>query len=276
MRIVIASETEGAAASLASAAERLGHEVVVVSASAADLVAQGILADVVVAEAAIQVGPSERFRYLVRHGLSDVQQRLQALQEGAAEAHEGALGPEQLPLCLLAAERAIALHGRLQEQARQLSARSDLDTEGLYARRRLEGDMDRLHARLRRHDHPYYVALLEVASAVEEEGVAEALASTCRATDLVYRYAPGRFCVLFPDSRLVAAYAVTDRLRLSLGERGVFAGEPPQLTCGVAEASGDRSPADALVAAESALVEAASTGGNRVVVAAASPRPSNS
>ena len=271
MRIVIASRTEGGAAGLASAAERLGHEVVVVSAAAADLVAEGILADVIVAEAGIQVGPSERFRYLVVHDLADVQGRLLALQEGAAEAHEGVLGPEQLPLSLLAAERAIALQRRLQEQARQLAARSDLDTEGLYARRRLEGDMDRLHARLRRHSHPYSVALLEVSSSVEEEGVADALAATCRATDLVYRYAPGRFCVLFPDSRLVAAYAVTDRLRLSLGERGVFAGDPPRLTCGVAEAQGDRSPADALVAAEAALVEAASTGGNRVVVSAGHP-----
>ena len=92
--------------------------------------------------------------------------------------------------------------------------------------------------------------------------VAEALKTTLRTADILYRYGGDEFAAILPDTELGTAYLAAERCRTAIGEIEV-AGTPIQASVGVAQFSAGRVAEEVIARAEIALFRAKESGGNR-------------
>jgi GGDEF domain-containing protein len=101
----------------------------------------------------------------------------------------------------------------------ELRRTADCDSTGLPGRRRLQEALAVECARARRYTHPLSLLLLRAAGGPESVGrAADRLPADVRAPDPVHHLGGGRFAVVLPESSLVDAKRVAQRLRLALGE----------------------------------------------------------
>jgi two-component system cell cycle response regulator len=115
------------------------------------------------------------------------------------------------------------------------------------------------------HGHPAGDAVLRA--------IGQLLGSGVRQIDLAARYGGEEFVVLVPDSELVGAERLANRLRTAIAKLEVTrpGEEPLQVTAsfGVAVSDEVATPEELIAAADDALYEAKRAGKNRVVVAGA-------
>jgi diguanylate cyclase (GGDEF)-like protein len=111
-------------------------------------------------------------------------------------------------------------------------------------------------------------------------GIASSLKESLRGYDLIGRYGGDEFAILFPQTSGDAARRISERLRDKIAgdpvviEDGSHDGYIFRLTVSVGVASADRpgrSFADLVAAADTALDQAKTAGGNRIAVAVAAP-----
>lgn len=175
--------------------------------------------------------------------------------------------------------------GSLIEQNELLFGRARLDPlTDLPNRKRLEDDLNVLHANALRYPAPFAVAVFDIDdfTRINKEfglrggdrvvhAVAQTLRAACREGDTVYRYAGDEFVLILAGQHLEAAtYAAQRAVELvaetPVSVRGGAGGPQVQMTvsCGVSAMGTGRSktPADLLREADEHLGEAKSAGGN--------------
>jgi diguanylate cyclase (GGDEF)-like protein len=161
------------------------------------------------------------------------------------------------------------------------------DRDGLthvYNRRFFEERLDKEVERARRYGRRVSCATFDVDSLssvntrfgheVGDEtlrGVADVLLSETRQSDIVTRYGGGQFAVILPETDARAAGVMSERLRVSFGQRSPVPDFPElvaTLSSGVATYPDHARDATTLVRmADSALYQAKQAGRNRTVVA---------
>ena len=92
--------------------------------------------------------------------------------------------------------------------------------------------------------------------------VAEALKTTLRTADILYRYGGDEFAAILPDTELGTAYLAAERCREAMAEIEV-AGRPTEASLGVAQFSNGRAAEEVIARAEIALFRAKESGGGR-------------
>jgi diguanylate cyclase (GGDEF)-like protein len=92
--------------------------------------------------------------------------------------------------------------------------------------------------------------------------VAEALGSTLRTADVLYRYGGDEFAAVLPDTELGTAYLAAERCRAAMQEVRA-AGTPTRASVGVAQLSSGRAAEEVIARAEIALFRAKESGGGR-------------
>ncbi|MCC7370915.1 MAG: diguanylate cyclase [Chloroflexi bacterium] len=220
---------------------------------------------------------------------------LDALAGGADDYLADPLSGQELRARMLAAERVVALHQKLDAQGRELEqanrqlfslTRTDALT-GLGNRLQMTEVLATLHARAERYDHSYAIALCDLDrfkafndlrghEAGDEmlKRVAEILTQTTRNTDSVYRYGGEELLIALPEQTLASAELAGERLRRAVAGAALDhpANRPHGLvTVSVGIAAFDQSTGntyEALIAeAEGALYDAKAAGRNRVAIA---------
>jgi diguanylate cyclase (GGDEF)-like protein len=91
---------------------------------------------------------------------------------------------------------------------------------------------------------------------------AEALKTTLRTADTLYRYGGDEFSAILPDTELGTAYLAAERCRDALDQVSV-SGRPTKASIGVAQFSNGRSAEEVIARAEIALFRAKESGGSR-------------
>ena len=172
--------------------------------------------------------------------------------------------------------------GAANERLSQLATTDGLTS--LANHRQFQARLREEVERARRHGRPLSLAIADVdhfktyndthghvagdAALVQVSGV---LARSCRTHDLVARYGGEEFALLLPDTELVAASALAERVRRAVAterfEGGyVLPGGHLTVSLGVAQLDpASRDPADLVVAADAALYRAKQAGRDRVV-----------
>ena len=293
MRVLIADDEPGARLLLTSTVERLGHECTAAEDGEEalrlyrELRPEVVITDLEMpaldgAELArrIRAEADDAYAYvMVVTGSTDDAEAREAMRAGADDLVLKPLDAAELERKLIAAERMIALHGRLHRDARQ-----DALT-GIGNRLRLAEDIEALCARVTRYGHAYCVALLDiddfkgfndsaghVAGDEVLRGVADALACTLRTGDTLYRYGGEEFLVLLPEQTLDGAALAAERLRATVEARAIARpdGGVVTISAGVAGTSGASCrPEELFTAADKALYRAKERGRNRVEIAEA-------
>ena len=174
-----------------------------------------------------------------------------AVRAGADDVLAKPPDPAELERGLIAAERLIALHRRMSEDAR----RDPLTGAG--SRRRLDEDLAAICARIRRYGHAYCVAMIGVNLDDAVRDVGRALADEIRSGDALYRYGPAAFVVLLPEQGLEMANLAAERLRRA----AEHAAPGAAVSVGIVTSGHEPEPAALLTAAEAALKRAAESGG---------------
>lgn len=177
---------------------------------------------------------SGRYVYIVLvTGLGDPEQILQGMQSGADDYLVKPVNPFALRTRLVAAERVTSLHrqvahfrNQLERANLELLQRSLTDAlTGLGNRRRMEEDLERAHARARRVERPYAMAIFDIdyfklyndhyghpAGDVALRTIAHCLDMTIRAGEAVYRYGGEEFLLLLQDATQDDAAVAADRI----------------------------------------------------------------
>ena len=246
----------------------------------------------------IRARQTDRYTYIIlATGMSERDDILSGMEAGVDDYLIKPLDPFAVQTRLIAAERVTELHHQLARFRFQLEgvndelaeqARTDALTH-LGNRRRLEEDLAALHARARRHQHPYSIAMCDLDhfkgyndtyghaegdNALQQ--VASVLGADLRTEDSAYRYGGEEFVVLFSDERLPGAVRATERLRLAVQELAIAhrGNRPPgivTISAGVAsfEPDSDLNAHAVLEQADQALYTAKQQGRNRVVAPSA-------
>jgi two-component system chemotaxis response regulator CheY len=190
---------------------------------------------------------------------------------------------------LVAAERVTDLHRQLaltQDQLEQanleLLEQSLTDQlTGLGNRRRMDEDLDRVHARALRLDRTYGIAIFDidyfkryndhyghVAGDGALRDVAACMDLIVRAGECAYRYGGEEFLVLMPDTEVRAATACCERIRQRIRHESwedVAAGLAVTASVGVASTSDPGRLAALTRSADQRLYEAKRSGRDRVI-----------
>ena len=168
-----------------------------------------------------------------------------------------------------------------EAQLRQLSVTDPLT--GVENRRGFMVQLERLHARQRRHGHPLSVLMFDLdwfklvndrhGHAVGDEvlkHVTQLVGQRLRRSDHLGRLGGEEFAVLLPDTQLEGARAAADVLCQGVAMQPVMTSVGPvsvTVSVGVAEVELNDRPEDALARADTALYRAKNLGRNRVEVA---------
>jgi PleD family two-component response regulator len=265
MKILIVDDEPGTRLTVATAVEHLGHAAV----QAADG-EEGWRAfdterpEVVITDWAMPGLDGSRLAAKIRaagggytyimllSGVADEEASREAVRAGADDVLAKPPDTAELERGLIAAERLVAMHRQMREDARR-----DPVT-GVGSRLRLDEDLAAVCARVARYGHAYCVALIGVEPADDEtlRRVAAALGEQIRSGDVLYRSAQAQFAVLLPEQGLDTASLAAERLReaaLGTGATAVNVG---------AVISGHEPEPEALLAlAEETLAGAAEAGG---------------
>ena len=234
-----------------------------------------------------------RYVYVIMlTALHDDDERLAGMQAGVDDYLTKPVRPSVLTASLIAAQRVVELHRRLEEQSRVLELEATRDAlTGVWNRRRLDNDLEVLRARSRRYGQRFCLAMLDVdrfkayndsyGHPAGDEAlrlVAATMAEALRTGDAVYRYGGEEFVLLLHDQGLDAGITAVERVRQAVRALGLPHGGSEHgvvtVSAGVAESpDGDASgPALGLLrAADEALFAAKQRGRDRVVAAARCP-----
>ncbi len=220
---------------------------------------------------------------------SDSERMYKGLELGANECLLRPLNPNEVMARLKTQIRRHRLQQRIQHrhQVNLNHAVTDALT-GLYNRHYMDAHLQRLHARAVSETRPLSLIIcdLDRFKAVNDtyghaagdavlRHVAEKLASSVRAPDLVVRQGGEEFVVVLPDTAIAEAERVAERLRRAIAETPVpldTDGAALRVTAsfGVADIRWDEPSADdALRRADEALYRSKHNGRDRVTVAAA-------
>lgn len=223
---------------------------------------------------------------LMTTSLSAASDIVAGMEAGADDYLVKPVDPFALQTRLIAAQRVTELHHELSHAKSALAklARTDPLTQ-LSNRLRLHEDLVAVHERSRRSLNPYTVALcdldgfksyndtyghLEGDEALRRIG--RSIATHVRAGDGAYRYGGEEFLILMPDVPAEGAVVGMERLRSGIERLAIpHAGRVPPgvitISIGIAgwEAGDDKSTAQVLEAADTALYSAKQHGRNRVI-----------
>ena len=310
MRVLIADDDPTSRLLLKAMVSKLGHECVVAEDgwSAWDVLASGGI-DVLLTDWMMPGvdGPElcRRLRnevgggyiYIVlTTGLVHPEDVLEGMSAGADDYLTKPVDKFAVQTRLVAAERVTELHGQLAHAQAQLE-RANLELleqsltdqlTGLGNRRRMDEDLDRVHARARRLGRTYAVAIFDidyfkryndhyghVAGDGALRDVASCIELIVRAGECAYRYGGEEFLVLMPDCGLGDVVSTAaDRIRRSVVHAAIpHEARPsePQLVTVSGGVScwmpGSRlSAREVLEEADQALYEAKTAGRNRIAV----------
>jgi CheY-like chemotaxis protein len=200
----------------------------------------------------LRADPAPGYTYLVLlSGRAGEDAAREAARAGADEVLAKPLDAAALERGLIAAERLIALHRTMRDDARHDAA------TGAFSAARLAEDLAALCGRARRYGHVYCVALFEVAPPSAAGVAGRALVASIRSGDAVYRAAEARFVALLPEQRLEAAKAAGERLR-----EAAQTASGATVSAGLVTTDGDDcTPADLLARAAEAASRAGAAGG---------------
>jgi len=216
-------------------------------------------------------------------GLDDIGSKRRAMAAGADDFLTKPVKPLELEIRLNSMLRIKQLTDEIHEVNTKLAqiAVTDPLTQ-LFNRRAVYEHLEREFARSQRYGNPFCVYLMDIdhfknvndtyGHSVGDQVlvmVSDALRQTVRRTDVVGRYGGEEFIVLAPETDMVNAQILGERLREVVAERTKQADDLPDVTIsiGVAQAeSGTMTHFEELVhLADSALYEAKRTGRNRCV-----------
>src|SRR6185437_13937792 len=260
MNILIVDDAPGTRLLTAAVVERLGHRAL--QAGDAEEALERFAAErpeVVVTDwsmpgmdgtqlvSRLRADPAPGYTYLVLlSGRASEDAAREAARAGADEVLAKPLDAAALERGLIAAERLVALHREMRDDARH-----DPET-GAFSAARLAEDLAALCGRATRYGHVYCLALFEVAPASAAGAAGRALAGGIRSGDALYRAAETRFVALLPEQKLDAASAAGERLR-----QAAEAAAGATVSAGLATtAGGDCTPEDLLTRAAEALAGA--------------------
>jgi len=243
----------------------------------------------------IRSDPADRYTYFVLlTSMTEVEHVITAMVAGADDFMVKPLERTALEAALIGARRVTELHEQLRDQRASLERLNSLlfddarrDPLTLLGNRlRLSEDLAAAVSRVQRYGHGYCLALLDIdffkryndkfghpAGDLALRSVAQALAGSVRAGDMVYRYGGEEFLILLPEQTATTATVVLDRVRLAVAALELpHPDNPPAdvvtISGGVAaiEASNQLTVNEWLRRADQALYRAKATGRNRVVV----------
>ena len=201
--------------------------------------------------------------------LGTTDDKIRGLQSGAVDYIAKPAEPKELVARVGAAARTKA---RQQDIANRVSADSvtRLPDRGIFEHR-----LSQEISRSERSNAPLSILLIDLdkLDRVNEEvgrkagdqvlaEVAEALRTTLRTADILYRYGGDEFAAILPDTELGTAYLAAERCRAAIAEIEV-AGTPIEASVGVAQFSAGRVAEEVIARAEIALFRAKESGGNR-------------
>jgi two-component system cell cycle response regulator len=306
MRVVVADDEATTRLVVKAAVQRLGHECLTAEdGDRAWELLQAAPVDVLVTDwmmpgldgpelcRRIRARQDGCYTYIIlATSMSERDDVLSGMEAGADDYLIKPLDPFAVQTRLIAAERVTALHHQLAKFRTQLEqfngelaeqARTDALTQ-LGNRRRLQEDLATLHARARRHHHPYSIAMCDLDhfkayndtyghgqgdTALQQ--VAAVLAADLRTEDCAYRYGGEEFVILYADEHLDGAVNATERLRQAVQALAIpHAGNRPPgimtISAGIATYDPDNDLASSAVLedADKALYTAKQHGRNRI------------
>lgn len=201
--------------------------------------------------------------------LGTTDDKIKGLQSGAVDYIAKPAEPKELVARVGAAARTKA---RQQEIAARVSADS---VTRLPDRPNFEVRLSQEISRSERSNAPLSILVIDLdrLDRVNDElgrkagdqvlaEVAEALRTTLRTADVLYRYGGDEFAAVLPDTELGTAYLAAERCRAAIAEIEV-AGTPIEASVGVAQFSNGRVAEEVIARAEIALFRAKESGGNR-------------
>lgn len=308
MRVLIAEDSAMGRLLLQQAVLALGHECLV---AANGLEAWALfereLPDVVISDwmmpglegpelcRKVRSRPDTPYTYFVfLTVLREKEHALVGVQSGADDYLPKPLDPLDLRICMIAAERVVALHRQLAQQTSELevankelfeTARTDALTR-VGNRLRLHEDLARLESQATRYGHAFAIALCDLdhfkayndalghlAGDAALRTVAEILARECRTSDAVYRYGGEEFVLIMTAQTLQSAGTALERIRRAVVAAAISHPSSPTapvvtISVGVAaRRPGDAIDGrDALSRADAALYRAKSLGRNQVAL----------
>jgi diguanylate cyclase (GGDEF)-like protein len=243
----------------------------------------------------IRAEQGDRYTYFVLlTAMTEVEHVITAMVAGADDFLVKPLGQTALEATLIGARRVTDLHEELRAQRASLErlnsllyddARRDALTS-LGNRLRLSEDLAAAVAQVGRSGQAGSIALLDIdhfkafndtlghpAGDVALRSVAQAMAGSVSAADMVYRYGGEEFLILLPDQGQAQAAAVVDRVRRAIEALRLPHPSNPMsdvvtVSGGVAELDPDVpiTVNEWLQRADAALYNAKATGRNRVMV----------
>ena len=212
---------------------------------------------------------------------------LAGLQAGADDYVTKPLDPFVLHTRLLVAQRVTTLHADLAHYRKILTQQARTDPlTGLNNRLKLTEDLTQLHARSRRYQQGYCIAMCDVdnfksyndiyghqAGDQALQAIGAALANVARSSDAVYRYGGEEFLLILPNQSPHAAKNMLERALHAVQALNItHSGDPTghlTLSAGIsASIPGHHPDADTILGrADEALYTAKATGRNRVALA---------
>lgn len=243
----------------------------------------------------MRVDSAEAYTYFILvTGLSDREHLVHGLNQGADEYLTKPVDVEELEVRLKSAARVASMNRKLVERTASLRHESERALKiaridpltGINNRFSLTIDLNWAMAQASRYGHKYTIALCDVdffkrfndkyghvAGDEVLKGVAEAMGSSLREGDRLYRYGGEEFLILLPEQTQDAGAVAMERLRQSVEALGIAhaasdAAKVVTVSAGIAEydAARDVSPEDWLRRADAALYRAKERGRNRVAV----------
>jgi diguanylate cyclase (GGDEF)-like protein len=307
MRILVADDDATSRLVLKAAVTRLGHECLVAEdgSRAWELLASEEI-DVLLTDWMMPGldGPelcrrvreelTSHYTYVVLvTGLGEREQVVEGMSAGADDYLIKPVDPFIVLTRMIAADRVTALQRRVTDMQAQLTeannvlrdlSRTDPLTS-LGNRRRLEEDLEGIHARAQRTARPFGVALFDVDhfklyndhyghlegdEALRQ--VARCIGAVMRAGENAYRYGGEEFLILLPDCDLDGAVAAAERVRRVVEDQAIphqARPSPPALVtlsgaAGSWTAGSALSTAAVLERVDEALYDAKSAGRNRI------------